>query len=243
MGAAALVLLLGPWSCLIDIDRSIACGDGVVIDGEECDPGLPESFRFACGGRPGSCTPDTCQLECCGDNIVNGEEECDGIVIGLVGPDGSPAEGDTCQYVNVPGTDVPYTRGDVRCSNECTIDRSECSLCGNGQVDGAVVYTDGTVLAAEVCDGAVYDLEALAVTCGPTCDVPASAGIACNADCQGCRVLTIAEPAGCCFPSGATPVDERYPCCCTLDPRGCELDITPGDVESQCTGVRQEAGA
>lgn len=243
---ACLFALFWTASCLLELDTEIACGDGYAdsVSGEECDPGDPESFRFGCpGGGPGSCDPTTCQLQCCGDNQINGNEECDGPEFDLAAPDKTATNDDTCRGLTVPGTDVHYTTGDASCTAECRIDRSECSLCGNGQVDTQILYSDGSVLAAEVCDGSLFDLDELSRVCAPACDLPSSTQIACNVDCSGCRLLTVRDPTGCCFPKDAPRVDDRYPCCCTLDPRGCAFEITPGDVTPTCAGLAPaEAG-
>lgn len=232
---------LGAAACLLELDNEIACGDGYADpnSGEECDPGDLESFRLACGGRPGSCNPDSCTLECCGDGMVNGSEECDGPDLGLASPGGEPTEENDCRALTVPGTDVVYASGNAGCTDECRFDRSQCSLCGNGQVDPAFVYPDTTVLPAEICDGGLVRLEELWSVCAPACNRPSNSAIVCNVICNGCRLLTMGDPIDCCLPKGSL-VEDGIPCCCALDPRGCKFDITPVGAEPACTGTNSE---
>ncbi|MCA9706884.1 MAG: hypothetical protein KDK70_13610 [Myxococcales bacterium] len=231
---------LGVAACLLELDHEVACGDGYVDveAGEECDPGDAESHRSGCGGAPGVCNPTTCELECCGDRVVNGEEECDGPSLGLASPEDEPAGRDDCQQHTVPGTSVPYASGSVGCTSECRFDWSSCSLCGNGQVDPQFVYPDGTVLPAEICDGDLFRLEDLSSVCGPLCGQPSSEVVGCNVRCNGCRLLTVDEPIGCCTPKGA-PDDGVLSCCCLLDPRGCEdPPLTSPGGTPVCPGVK-----
>jgi hypothetical protein len=117
-------------ACLLDLDHSIACGDGYVdrLAGEECDPGDPSSYVDACAGtsRPdgeGACDPVTCaiingaaQCATCGDETVDEEfgEECDG--------------------PNLNGRECPGG-GALQCGPDCMYDFSECAPCGNDVID------------------------------------------------------------------------------------------------------------
>lgn len=129
LGAMVLVGIAGGTSCLLELDSSIACGDGYVDReaGEDCDPGDPSSFELGCLGtaRPeglAACNPETCtiintieQCAVCGDGRVDGDEECDG----------QNLDGDVC----------PGGVGVLQCDDECRYDYGGCVACGNGEVD------------------------------------------------------------------------------------------------------------
>lgn len=117
------------------------CGDGFIDVGEQCDTEeLGEASCEIVGFDPGAtglrCT-DGCVFDfsmcqqpdprwSCGDGIVEGPEECDGEVFGI-----------TCEELGWP-------LGEVRCSDRCELDFTECaSACG-----------DGLVTRGEDCDGA-----------------------------------------------------------------------------------------
>lgn len=246
-GVVAACLLggsLGVAACLLELGHEIACGDGYTDTraGEECDPADIDSYSLACGGRGGSCNHESCQLECCGDRVVNADEECDGPDLGLLGPGSGAGDDDTCRRLTVPGTTVPYARGHVRCTADCRFDRSDCSLCGNGQIDRQVVYPDGTVLGAEICDGELVRFEELWSQCASACGGSVDDRIECRVDCNGCRLLTLGEPLDCCHSQG-TPLDQTvFDCCCSLHERGCELVVAPEPGAPElCPGVNPES--
>ena len=99
------------------------CGDGVKNNGEECDDGNQQN---------GDGCSNTCELEytdpVCGNGVVEYGEQCDGDKLG----------NKTCE-------DLGFSRGELRCNNECKWDTNECisgPVCGNGVVE-----------EGEQCDG------------------------------------------------------------------------------------------
>jgi hypothetical protein len=128
-----IVLLVGLGAgCVLQLDHTLACGDGFVdeLAGEECDPGDENSFARGCEptDRPdgaAACDPGTCELiatleQCavCGDGFIDPEvgEECDGEDLG----------GALC-----PGG----AEGTLRCGEDCKFDVTLCDECPNGMVD------------------------------------------------------------------------------------------------------------
>src|SRR5688572_22131081 len=116
-------------ACTLQLDISIACGDGYVDleAGEECDPDDPDrAFESACGdiGRPqgtAQCDAATCEIEnsfqiCafCGDGMIDGEEQCEGS--------------------NLNGQVCPGDAGTLQCK-DCKYDYSACQTCGDGDDD------------------------------------------------------------------------------------------------------------
>jgi len=107
-----------------------ACGDAVIVVGEQCDGdnlGGKTCASFGWDEAPGGlrCGPD-CQLDLascvmCGNGVVDqASEQCDG--------DAS---------VDVQCQDTPgMADGPVYCTSECELDFGACeSLCGNGKLD------------------------------------------------------------------------------------------------------------
>ena len=232
---------MGFAACLAEIEPESACGDGYTDHeaGEACDPGDPAGLVGLCGGQGGSCDPETCQAECCGDQIVNGNEECDGIDLGFVGPGGDPMGGDSCVGLLIPGTDVPFTSGQANCRSDCRYDLSECSLCGNGRLDPEFPSGSGTNVPAEVCDGEEADEQQLSALCRQVCAAPAGVTLACNFDCAGCRIIELQEPADCCIQAGSVISGSPLPCCCALDPNGCDAAWVSPTGEPQCPGAKR----
>ncbi|MEM7155230.1 MAG: hypothetical protein AAF799_20445 [Myxococcota bacterium] len=233
--------LLGFAACLVDLEDGIACGDGFTDRdaGEDCDPGDPAGFVGLCGGQGGSCNPDTCQEECCGDQAVNGTEECDGIDLGFVGPGGDPMGGDSCVGLLIPGTQVAFTSGRADCRADCRYDLSECSLCGNGRLDPEFPSGSGTNVPAEVCDGDAFDEAQLSAQCRQVCPAPAGVTLECAFECAGCRLIELQEPAQCCIRAGSPISGSSLPCCCQLDPDGCDEPGLSSSGDPQCPGVKQ----
>ncbi len=108
------------------------CGDGFVDEaaGEECDPGVPESFEDACRNVTGrtfgvaTCDPTTCEIiadieQCaiCGDDIAD------------------PFRGEECDGIDLRNEVCPGNAGTLRCADDCTFDMSDCEACGNGTVE------------------------------------------------------------------------------------------------------------
>ncbi len=226
-----LLGLLGAQACLLDLDGAIACGDGYVDEaaGEECDPALDSRFWLSCPMEgDGSCNRDTCELECCGDMVVNNGEECDGADFGSIQE--MPTIPPSCDQVEIPGLmDLSFTSGTLGCTETCEFDYGECSLCNNGQIDGALTYADGSILReAEKCDGDEFRLEEQWAACAPACGLPSDTPVGCNVRCNNCRQVDVITPIQCCVPRGFSVNDyDGLGCCCELSELGCDLPVTP----------------
>jgi hypothetical protein len=102
----------GSGSCIL------ACGDGIIDNGEQCDgsdlgSATCQSEGFVNGTLTctASCTFDLAVCSTCGDGIVSGDEACDGSDFG----------GATC-------VSLGHAPGNLACSSDCsTIDTSGCT--------------------------------------------------------------------------------------------------------------------
>ena len=225
--ALAAVGLLLTGGCLLELDQTVACGDGYIdrAAGEECEPEAGGSFRDACRtelriNRDGACS-DSCEIDLsacfplCGNGVLDGDEECDPGI-----PDSDPAdlveqadEGDNlgtelaCSSIEAP-EGAPYVGGTVgSCKSDCTLDRSPCHRCGDDQVQ-----------EDEVCDGDLVDHDRIDQLCQGRCVAldqdPRPERVRCNAGCSdSCDgyVVDDVDP-DCCIPSGY-PADPTIPCC------------------------------
>ncbi|MGH1343289.1 MAG: hypothetical protein ACRBN8_17145 [Nannocystales bacterium] len=220
--AAGLLLTSG---CLLELDQTIACGDGYVdrAVGEECDPAVRSSFRDACRtelsiNRDGTCS-ESCEIDLsacfprCGNGTLDEGEECDP---GRQDPgsnsSGQPEDDDqlgaevSCMGHEPPGT-LPYAGGVLgSCQDDCTLDRSACHRCGDGQHQ-----------QEEVCDGDFVDpdwIRHLCLSkCVPSGQEPQPERVNCNAGCSStCDEYVVADPPECCIPMGE-PSDPVLPCC------------------------------
>ncbi len=130
--------------------NSTTCGDGILDIGEQCDDGSSNSDSM----------PDACRTDCrfayCGDSVIDQGEVCDS----------DDLDQATCQSES-------FTKGEISCDDQCELDLSGCSTCGDDTAEGS----DTTQTMYESCDGA--DLR------GQDCvSVGQAAGIlACNTDC------------------------------------------------------------
>ncbi len=154
--------------CKLDFSRCSSCGDGQVEAPEACEPGTeqsdPDLQGMTCmslgfeGGQLDcsvSCVFDEASCFSCGDGNKNGNEACDGDALG----------GLTCAQLTSP-LGVLYEGGELACTEDCELDESDCSVCGDGKITGD-----------EVCDGAALGGEScatLGATTGP---------LACASDC------------------------------------------------------------
>lgn len=130
----ATSIVLTASSCLIEVPKIKACGDGYIDfnAGEACDPAADEATMTllaeqAClenSQAPGRavCDPESCQFiatadECavCGDGLTQGPEDCDGTAPLIKCPDG----------ITTPNCNVAT----------CQADFSNCPTCGNGLLD------------------------------------------------------------------------------------------------------------
>jgi cysteine-rich repeat protein len=143
--------VFGLAACTETTPRATVCGNGVVEEGEECDPG---------SANPTGCSDD-CRHEWCGDSVINGSEECDdGANNSDVTPDacrtrcrlprcgdGTVDQGESCD----PGPGVPTDVPDA-CRADCTPAR-----CGDGIRDSGEECDDGSANADDVADACRLD--------------------------------------------------------------------------------------
>lgn len=209
--------------CTLDYSGCPAsCGDGVITDNEECEPGL------SCANDE-DCPDDTVCYELYGECIPSED---------TIAPNLS-CVGYTSKVIG--GSDKPYTSGTIdRCTQECFFGRNDCGFCGDGELDEPyldLVYPTGEPVEfpAEVCDGEEADPDKLFDYCKPRCtseainaDVMISCDFECNAGCTD-----FAEPSdfvtpegiGCCLTVGSPCVPgfdgaagiPDLPCCSWLD--------------------------
>jgi hypothetical protein len=125
-----LCSLIGASGCLVELKRSISCGDGFVDTkaGEQCDPSdIARAHEVACValGFPlgkAECDPSNCQILADAD-------------ICAVCNDGIAAGGEACDQDDFNGAKCPGNSGEILCSETCTLDYSNCEACGNGLSD------------------------------------------------------------------------------------------------------------
>jgi hypothetical protein len=158
-------------ACTYDFGGCSGCGDGMVTDPEQCEPAsefldkaeLNGATCMSLGFDDGlldcteGCAFNTDSCYSCGDSIQQGQEQCDD----------ADFNGGACDDFNsISG--APFDSGSLLCTNECTIDTENCSLCG-----------DGVITGAEVCDSSALD--------GETCLSQGLDGgtLGCNDDCSG----------------------------------------------------------
>jgi hypothetical protein len=142
--------------CLFNISDCVSngkCGDGVVnLDFEHCDDvnlnektclnlGYPGGGDLICDD---TCHFDmtSCQNEVCGDSTVDEGEECDRYNLA----------GITCLTYG-------YYAGNVVCSDECTIDQTDCEAygyCGDGSKQSVHEECDGDDFLNTDCDELGY---------------------------------------------------------------------------------------
>ncbi len=177
-------------SCTYDVSACVAyCGNGSVntSKGEVCDHGV-DTDKFPSDQNscekvvgPGSAGKLSCSPDCktiitsgctepayCGDEIINNTEQCDG--------DKFLDDKTLCSQ-----WDKKYSSGNVKCTNGCGLDFSECVLapiCGDNKVNGD-----------EPCDGNSFkDNKTL---CSNLDSQYASGRVSCTSDCtidfSGCK--------------------------------------------------------
>lgn len=164
------------------------CGDGVVSDDEDCDPGAPEAgippdlagqtcalagFYVPDGlGCTAGCRFDTrgCGGGRCGDGVVDdGDgEECDGAAAGAAA---------TCRDLGFYGDQA------LACTAACRYDRVACrdqGFCGDGALQAGEVCDPGLPLDADhdTCGDFGFYNTTTPIRCGPICqyDVGACVG-------------------------------------------------------------------
>ena len=218
-----------PFDTTEDVEPDIppGCGDGIVVDGEECDDGEENSDT----------TPDACRTDCtfaiCGDSVPDSDEECDD------GDDNSDSEADACRTdCTSPfcGDGVVDSAEDCDggpdCSDDCTSPLATlCSPCE---------FDDDCGGPADFCvDGG----------CGLGC---ADAGCPLGFECADVLGGTQCVPeSGTCEPC-FDPDGDGYgigPDCIALDCNEDDPDVHPGVAEicdgfdNNCNGAIDEEGA
>jgi cysteine-rich repeat protein len=129
-------------------NSGVYCGDGVVEPPEACDGAdvggeTCEGLGYHGGvvGCAEDCTLDVTLCEVggwCGDgHIQEPFEQCDGTDIVLR----------SCALL-----DPAYDAGEVFCTATCTLDLDNCSVCGDGDVEGDEPCDDANVVRWDGCD-------------------------------------------------------------------------------------------
>lgn len=225
-------------------NNAMACGNGVVDDGEECDDGAANS-DFAADACRTNCT-----LAHCGDSVTDAGEDCDN------GPANSHTVPDACRpdctlpgcgdgVVDVssgetcdPGPDAP----DDHCSSQCQV-----MYCSNGVIEGDEVCDDGNLVGGDGCSPDCLSLEIcgngiIDTIAGETCeDGNTVAGDGCSPTCHlefcGNGVLDASEI---CDDGNAIAGDNCSPDCLSLEVCGNQyVDIIKGE---QCDDGNSIAG-
>lgn len=198
--------------CRVVAESCHACGDGILqAEFEECEPAqicVTDSDCIAggtCDGQTGTCL----------DGQMGSRLDC-AVLHGPLGP-----------YVS-GSVDV----GD--CTSQCRFDRSACSYCGDGALDGAYeeATQGGSILQpAEACELAasgpdpVADSNQLDAYCKQVCSGGSGTTLAvrCKYSCaDGCSGFDEqhwenTEAAGCCVLGGEECDVGGLPCCWALD--------------------------
>lgn len=228
-----------PRKCKIianDVECAV-CGDGRINEdaGEQCEAGLEVDALCVDGTNAVECTHcrfDYGKCPSCGNGEIDPPfEECDPY----------EAAGDLTEPIYCSDLDSkfpkPFTYGTtLHCLADCTYDRSSCSFCGDGEIDGA--YTpreeDEPVMLAEKCDGEAADPLALEPYCRQRCtgSILGSLVFDCNFDCaENCLSFVDVpdEELDCCIPPAETcPAQgSGYKCCWELVPENADSGEDP----------------
>jgi hypothetical protein len=145
--------------CTYDFINCSGCGDGMITPPEQCEPAGPmldkdelgdatcQSIGFDDGllSCSAGCTFNTDGCYNCGDAVQQGNEQCDGADFANL----------TCADFLSP-SNQPFAAGSLTCTNDCTIDTGNCSLCGDGVISGAEICEPG-VLAGQTCGSQGFD--------------------------------------------------------------------------------------
>lgn len=188
LGIAGVCLVAGlsgfAGSSACTLPLRISCGDGFVDfeAGEECDPADPGSWQDACEGtsRPlgrAFCDPVTCELDVsivacavCGDGVADTIEEI----------------GEECDGSDFAGQGCDGGVGALRCTSQCTLDRSACKACGNLQRDEG----EECDFSVRIDDEIATDGLSCADLVSPYSDLPYSSGTyrSCDETCRWARI-------------------------------------------------------
>jgi hypothetical protein len=162
----------------------VACGNGTLDPGEECDP-----------PATGTCSADCKRIPVCGDGRVDGSEQCD--------PPASGTCSATCQTITVPTPrcgdgvvnqaseqcDAP-TLPTATCSATCQTITAPMPRCGDGVVNQASEQCDAPSLPTATCSATCQT-----IATETACDVCVRNN--CPADVAGCSGLTGEDKADC----------------------------------------------
>lgn len=210
------------------------CGDGIIVGGEQCDPGPPLNLGGeTCASLPGfdggilscdaSCNFDTSGCYFCGDGSINPGEICDPGPPEDLGGEDCSSQGESGGNLdclgNCSGFDVSgcYTCDD----DDCEVANGECRDAACGTDDCGVAET--TICCGNTrCDTEIGEnfgncaADCTTFTCGDAACSPGEC-IGCKGDC------TVADCCGDgrCEP-GYTDGDESY--------RSCPDDCPPSAV-------------
>ncbi len=141
-----------------DAAQQAVCGNGIREEGEECDEGADNSDL-----EPNACRSD-CRFPRCGDGVADEGEDCDGrdyadkTCQDLVDPE-APSDW--------PEADRHFTGGHLACTEDCRLDLSGCTRCGNGMAEEGE-ECDGSDLANQDC-ASVANKQDGALSCTPQC--------------------------------------------------------------------------
>lgn len=229
-----------PDTCQIDHtpEQCAICGDGQIDrgHGEECDEIVPQGELCGDGSDRVTCTHD-CRLDydacpTCGNGKVDPPlEECD-----PYDPAGDITQTLYCSEIP-SGYPKPFSYGVIlSCLADCEYDRSPCSFCGDGQLDGPTTPRSGAGprMLGEKCDGDRADPGALLSYCRERCAHSELSPVVldCNFDCaENCLGFEDVpdEELDCCVPSGGQcPSQEGdFKCCSELEPGNDDPDHMP----------------
>ena len=181
------------------------CGDGVVVLGELCDPGVPpvcgpDSMIMHCAATCDAYTVVPCSL--CGNGALDPGEACDG----------AEFAGESCATQG-------FFTGALLCSKTCELDTSACHDCGDGIAD-----------AGEPCDGADLkdqDCQSLGYAAGALVCLATCGGF----DTSGCD----GDSSGCCAAGSVCPTITPQACVCAIAPSCCEGPWTEECVAAAIT--------
>jgi hypothetical protein len=162
----------------------VACGNGTLDPGEECDP-----------PATGTCSADCKRIPVCGDGRVEGSEQCDPPATGTCSA--------TCQTITPPAPrcgDGIVNQASEQC-DAATLPTATCSAtcqtitpprCGDGIINQASEQCDAPSLPTATCSASCQTIDIPAPRCGDgvvnqaseQCDAPSLPTATCSATCQ-----------------------------------------------------------